>query len=302
MNAEMVDRSTLDLGLSTTFAYSRLQCVGWMYPIHILAAYLMVLTGLVALIFRVVPKYKKYHALMGRLFVVFMFWGYCTSLVIHTAGLPISILIFMFTKVIGLTVGLLAIGKHKEVRQAEVMQRVSAAFKADSGPNRLTLEEMFAKQRQIVESERTTLRSRFLTWKALHGIAMSYAWFTMTGRSFVTNPVTSWEGCWSYPVRKTVDGVVDYLPREEPGRRTINQDLAFAFGIFALGMVLTIGTGLVYSWHAAKKTREANAAGAGPVGMAPGSGAELGSVAVKKLDDSDTESASSGSSRGARMM
>lgn len=32
---------------------------------------------------------------------------------------------------------------------------------------------------------------------------MSFSWYQMAGRLMVTNPFTSWQGCWTYPAYKS---------------------------------------------------------------------------------------------------
>lgn len=39
--------------------------------------------------------------------------------------------------------------------------------------------------------------------KMLHGILFSFSWAQMLGRTMVTNPFTSFSGCWTYPAYKT---------------------------------------------------------------------------------------------------
>ncbi len=40
--------------------------------------------------------------------------------------------------------------------------------------------------------------------KMLHGIMFAFSWAQMVGRIFVTNPFTSFSGCWTYPAYKSL--------------------------------------------------------------------------------------------------
>lgn len=70
-----------------------------------------------------------------------------------------------------------------------------------------------------------TFVERLFSYKTLHGMFMSFSWYQLAGRMMVTNPFTSFNGCWSYPAYKTeamsgmvypVDGVsTPAFPMEE---------------------------------------------------------------------------------------
>ena len=48
-----------------------------------------------------------------------------------------------------------------------------------------------------------TFGERLFSWRMLHGVLMTFSWCQMVGRIGVTNPFTSWKGCWSYPAYKS---------------------------------------------------------------------------------------------------
>lgn len=48
-------------------------------------------------------------------------------------------------------------------------------------------------------------KERFFSWRMLHGLLMTFSWCQMLGRTMVTNPFTSFYGCWTYPAYKSLD-------------------------------------------------------------------------------------------------
>lgn len=279
-------RDGLNLDNDLTFAYSRLSCVSWMYPIHILTAYLLVVFGIFALVCRVWEKYKSWHGFFGRCFMVTMYWGYGTSLLIHRFGLTYATIIFMATKLACLSIGFFAIRRHAHLYKSKVMKRVFAAFKSSSADG-LTPDQMMANARKEIDAEKTTFASRFLTLKGLHGVTMTYAWYTMLGRVMATNP-DNWEGCWTHPAVKSDSGPIEYVPREDPGLWDINFDLAFGFGLFSGGLAMITIIGAVYSYFAAKKANERRGEGLmhQPVSSDAGSSSESGKPVKHKNYDS----------------
>lgn len=59
-----------------------------------------------------------------------------------------------------------------------------------------------ARQNLIVKK---SFGDRFFSLRMLHGLLLSFSWAQMVGRIFVTNPFTSFNGCWTYPAYKTLD-------------------------------------------------------------------------------------------------
>lgn len=49
---------------------------------------------------------------------------------------------------------------------------------------------------------------RLFSWRMLHGVMMTFSWCQMVGRTMVTNPFTSFQGCWTYPAYKSISGEV----------------------------------------------------------------------------------------------
>ena len=49
---------------------------------------------------------------------------------------------------------------------------------------------------------------RLFSWRMLHGVMMTFSWCQMVGRTMVTNPFKSFQGCWTYPAYKSMNGEV----------------------------------------------------------------------------------------------
>lgn len=98
--------------LDYTYSFSKYSCIAWVFPIHITFAYLVVITGFLAMISRVVDKLRPYHATFGRWYLIFMFWCMASSLLIHTNGLPFPIIISFLYLMISIALGWNAIKVH----------------------------------------------------------------------------------------------------------------------------------------------------------------------------------------------
>lgn len=46
----------------------------------------------------------------------------------------------------------------------------------------------------------------------LHGLLFAFSWAQMIGRVFVTNPGTSFHGCWTYPAYKPMSPTLNVYP------------------------------------------------------------------------------------------
>jgi hypothetical protein len=58
----------------TTESFSKISCLAWMYPIHIALAYVLVASGFLALVSRIVPSIKWLHVHFGRTFMMTMYF------------------------------------------------------------------------------------------------------------------------------------------------------------------------------------------------------------------------------------
>ena len=112
--------------LDYTYAWSRYSCVGWVYPLHIIFAYLVLVTGFLALLSRVIPKLTPYHTMFGRWFILFMLWCMASSLLIYTAGLPFPIIISFVYLLVSMTIGWNAIKVHASRLKQQISKSINA--------------------------------------------------------------------------------------------------------------------------------------------------------------------------------
>ena len=111
-----------------TRSNSKVSCLTWMYPIHIIFAYLVVIAGILALLSRVIHPMKRYHYIFGQAFLIFMYWAMGSSLLIYNTGLPVAIIYFFLVMLISLTVGWIAIKIHKKRKNLQTNR--SSNFKS----------------------------------------------------------------------------------------------------------------------------------------------------------------------------
>eukprot|EP01094_Clydonella_sp_ATCC50884_P020794 TRINITY_DN4394_c0_g1_i1.p1 TRINITY_DN4394_c0_g1~~TRINITY_DN4394_c0_g1_i1.p1 ORF type:complete len:266 (+),score=90.51 TRINITY_DN4394_c0_g1_i1:125-922(+) len=187
-----------------TRSMGNVQCISWMYPIHISCAYVVLVAGVGCFVTRFYGK--ALHRWFGVLFLLAMFWTMGASLLIYTTGLPGPIMFFFFIMLVSMSIGLPAIKWHQAqmaARRAEAVDQLVREGKA--GVDGVSVAAA-AGARVEREMERRTFLERLLSAKALHGLFMTIAWYQIAGRAMVTNPFTSWEGCITYPAMKALDG------------------------------------------------------------------------------------------------
>eukprot|EP00808_Paulinella_micropora_P029610 g41516.t1 len=155
-------------GMDYTETMGKISCVAWLYPFHIVSAYIVVLTGLLAMITRLTERFKWTHVWWGRIFMLGYYYASWTSILIYKQGLPRAIVVFMTIMFNALALGWLAIKFH-------------------SGGN--------------MEEQGRDWKQRLFSLKALHGVCMFIAWYQMAGRAFVTNPFHEYQ-CDTIPVYK----------------------------------------------------------------------------------------------------
>ena len=106
---------TLDpsiLSLDYTYVWSRYSCISNVYFIHISFAYLIVASGLMAMISRLIPALRPYHSLFGKVYLLAMFWAFASAILVHNVGLAMPIIVSFLYLLSGLTIGLPAIYIH----------------------------------------------------------------------------------------------------------------------------------------------------------------------------------------------
>lgn len=193
--------------LDYTFSDSKYSCVSWMYPVHITFAYLVGISGLLALLSRVIPKLTPYHPTFGRWYIIFMLWCMASSLLIYNTGLPFPIIVSFVYLLVSITLGWNAIKVHTSRITAAVTQKVNEKINnmmfRRNHTNEIDLEQITLKARTDILSTKT-FSERIFSFRMLHGILMTFSWSQMVGRTFVTNPFKSFHGCWTYPAYKSM--------------------------------------------------------------------------------------------------
>jgi hypothetical protein len=167
-------------------------------------AYLVVLSGFLALLSRVINKLRPYHYTFGRWYLIFMFWAMASSLLIHNSGLPLPIIISFLYLLISITIGWNAIKLYTYRIGEQVRSRVNKRINAMIGKSQSAQSEDVVDIKEIEDNERTAVLAqksffeRVFSLKMLHGFAFAFSWSQMLGRSFVTNPATSNKLLWMF--------------------------------------------------------------------------------------------------------
>lgn len=202
---------------SSTESFSKVSCIAWMFPVHIALAYLLVASGVGALVSRVVPQFKHTHVYFGRTFLLTMLFCEGSAMLITNTGLPRSIIGFFVIMLVSVSLGFLLI-RTAQARFADAtLRRADELFLAnskqfvDAKPS-----ELVAAARQDLLTAPRPWHSRFLSLKSAHGFLMTLAWWQMAGRAFVTNPATDFKGCYTYPAIKSPDGEIRLVPEHDP--------------------------------------------------------------------------------------
>jgi hypothetical protein len=145
-----------------------------------------------------------------------MFWCMATSLVIHTTGLPMPILVSFLYLLVSITIGWNAIklymSRFNDTLKEKINERLNYMFgKSSSSDKALDIKEIESEEKMKLIVTKS-FKERFFSLRMLHGLLLTFSWAQMVGRIFVTNPFTSWNGCWSYPAYKTLEANAQVYP------------------------------------------------------------------------------------------
>lgn len=194
--------------LDYTFSDSKYSCISWMYPLHIIFAYLVGLTGLLALISRVVPKMTPYHATFGRFYIICMLWCMASSLLIYNTGLPFPIIVSFIYLLVTITIGWNVIKLHSSRITSLVTEKVNEKLNTllfrGSHSIQIDINKISQEEKNSIQLS-STFFQRMFSLRMLHGILMTFSWSQIVGRTFVTNPFKSFHGCWTYPAYKSLE-------------------------------------------------------------------------------------------------
>ena len=232
------------LTLSVTETDRGVACIDELYYAHVLLAYVCVAAGAFALICRLVNRLKPYHRYAGLVFMLVMYFVEGSAILIFNTGLPRAIIFFLSLMLFSMTIGFCIIRAHQLKFQKNVLKI------ADTLP--LEKDEKISQllNRARVEVLNTPRKwyQRLFSLKAAHGYLMAVAYYQMAGRAMVTNPFTSWEHCYVYPVYKELgsNGELVLLPgiTEEEAHYQVTFALSitlpavFTFALIGLAYVL----------------------------------------------------------------
>eukprot|EP01126_Amoeba_proteus_P049083 TRINITY_DN5717_c0_g2_i1.p1 TRINITY_DN5717_c0_g2~~TRINITY_DN5717_c0_g2_i1.p1 ORF type:complete len:301 (-),score=33.09 TRINITY_DN5717_c0_g2_i1:137-940(-) len=254
-NTNQTDPSIWDH--SYTYAYSKYSCVSWVWVLHIMFAYFIVISGAFAVITRLIPKFIHFHVWFGRLFMIFMYWGMATSLLIHNSGLPLPILIFFLFLLIGLSIGWIAIKIHSQQMEQQSLRRVEEHLKASklTTLNSISLSALVVQEKQMIANNKS-FAERFLSYKALHGFCMVMAWYQMFGRTIITNPTKN-PDCWTYPAYKSATGVANFIPSIDPHYAFQGKETQFVLAVTLPAVALFLVVGLIFSYVGGRRASSA---------------------------------------------
>merc|ERR1712137_509152 len=237
------------LTTSITETSKGVACISAMYYAHLMLAYLVVLAGALALITRVVPQWRRYHSFFGLSFMLIMYFTEGSGMLIFNTGLPRAIIFFLTLMLVSMTSGFCAIRAHIKRRREQVLAR---AEQLQSRQDNTPLRELVKEAGEQLSQQPRTWRQRLFSLKALHGYLMALAWYQMAGRAMVVNPFASYDGCYAYPVYKSLgeDGELGLLPpvSEEDIDSQIKLATFVTIPIVILFAVIGISYALIASW------------------------------------------------------
>mmetsp|Transcript_32632 Transcript_32632/g.83368 ORF Transcript_32632/g.83368 Transcript_32632/m.83368 type:complete len:289 (-) Transcript_32632:268-1134(-) len=256
-----------------TFSYSKFSCVREMYVAHVFFCYVVFITGLLAMVVRLVPSVKFMHIWLGRAYIHSMIWATATALLINNTGLPAGVLLSFVWVLGGLSVGWVVINIHQGQIERQAMLNVQTALKVGQVPVDNLMAAIQQEKGRIAEGK--SWLQRLCSWKALHGALFFTSWLNIAGRVFVTPVNPDHWVCYTYPYYKPVDsadhvgaGTGELVPVPIHNPDYDNQPWART-GLTAWGLIMSLGSmaacflvGAIYSYVAARHSSSRRAAGA----------------------------------------
>uniref|UniRef100_A0A7S1SL78 Uncharacterized protein n=1 Tax=Tetraselmis chuii TaxID=63592 RepID=A0A7S1SL78_9CHLO len=248
-----------------TFSYSKFSCVAEMYLAHVFFCYAVFITGLLAMIVRLVPAVRWMHIWLGRAYIHAMLWATATSLLINNTGLPAGVLISFVWVMGGLSIGWVVINIHQCQMERQALRRVQARVQSGEGKAAADLAGAIAAEKGRIAEEKGWAQ-RVFSWKALHGSLFFTSWLNIAGRLFVTgiNP-DEWV-CYTYPFYKPVDSkyyngagnaTMVPVPIHDPNYSRLPWAKT---GLLAWGLIFSVGSvaacflvGALYSFVATRR-------------------------------------------------
>jgi len=196
-----------------TVSWSKIECWRPMYFVHMVFAYLVMLSGLGAMISRVHSSLKPLHVWCGRIYIISMLWCTATSLLIHNTGLPPAVLISFIWCLGGLTIGwgVIILHRHHLDTAASValtkkifdekanLKETGSVYEVSDGKSPDIL-KLLNNEKAAVAAKKTLVQ-RVFSWKALHGAVMFMSWMNIAGRIFASNQSGDFT-CYTQPYYK----------------------------------------------------------------------------------------------------
>lgn len=245
---EYLDHNTTSSSLfdpDYTFSFDKYSCVRSFYYLHVICCYLVCFTGLVAMIVRLLPqRFKRFHALLGRAYIMLMLWATATSLLITNTGLHLATLIGFGAVLIGMSIAWPGIVYHRSRMDALAGEAVSASLAKGAPP--APADKMLKEAKGTLVAAKSW-RERVFSLPALHGALFFMTWCNIAARIFASDQSGSFT-CYTFPVYKPLDSK-DFSGAGGPLTVVPVTDMEYSRLPWAMGQVpwalITIGGPLV---------------------------------------------------------
>jgi hypothetical protein len=139
-------------------------------------AYLEVLSGVLALLSRAIPKLHPYHIYFGRTFMMAMYFTSASSILIHNTGMPRSIIFFMTLMFFSMTIGFGVIRFAQQRFQNDLITKADEILIQNEGKYLSSASELLNQAMTEMNETPITWKQRLFSLKALHGLLMTIAW------------------------------------------------------------------------------------------------------------------------------
>ena len=194
-----MENSSSLYSLDYTYHYSKYSCITSFYFLHVIACYLVFLSGILCFFTRLFNSTKFLHKWMGRLYILSMLYATATSLLIHNAGLPPAVLISFIYVIGGLTIGWFLINLHQLFIQRKINKILIEKKHYIEGEVPEYIENI---KKEIINNKKFI--KRLFSLKTFHALFMFISWFNITGRIFASDQSGDFT-CYTYPVLKPIN-------------------------------------------------------------------------------------------------
>eukprot|EP00775_Hariotina_reticulata_P011295 gene11295-11445_t len=257
------DQNTF-LDPNLTYVWDKVVCVRAMYFVHVAFCYLVFLSGILAMVSRLVPTFKWSHVWFGRAYIISMLWATASSLIIHNTGLPAATLISFIWALGGMCFAWILIIFHEMKMDRLATANVQQAINKVGGIPQGSLRDMIAAEKGRIAASKT-FRQRMLSIKAVHGAIMFTSWINIAGRIFASNQSGDFT-CHTYPVYKKMntphgnfaDQPLTLVPLHDPKFRKLPWARLGLAGwgvvMFVAPFIGAIAIGALVAWLGARRS------------------------------------------------